>query len=145
MPDPVSSDSALLGLSERARSETLQMIRFALVGLFNTSVGLVTFLIGYKLFGLSLVIANAASYPVAIMISFFLTKAFVFRNGQPNSLGRFLKFAACAAVAYGANLVAFLIVEGWGVLPGSLIHVAGMVTYTTSFYLLNKFLVFRTP
>lgn len=68
-----------------------EFIKYCLVGLVNTFVGIGTALISLNLFKLSYGISTSLSYIVGILTSFYLNRKFTFQsNGNP--LIQFLKF-----------------------------------------------------
>lgn len=76
-----------------------EFIKYCLVGLVNTFVGIGSALICLNLFMLSYATATACSYILGILTSFYLNKKFTFKsNGKP--LTEFVKFAGTMFPAY---------------------------------------------
>ena len=67
------------------------MIKFILVGIVNTAVGMGTMFICYNFFHLSYWVSSASNYVVGSIVSYFLNKYFTFQN----------KSTVCYLVAYG--------------------------------------------
>lgn len=80
------------------------MIKFILVGIVNTAVGMGTMFICYNFFHLSYWISSASNYVVGSIVSYFLNKYFTFQN-KSKSMKTVAKFiiniTVCYLVAYG--------------------------------------------
>jgi putative flippase GtrA len=78
-------------------------IRFVIVGLLNTLVGLSVIYLAMYLLGLGNALANALGYAVGLVVSFVLNKRWTFSHrGQTASA--FLRFVTVVGVAYLTNL-----------------------------------------
>ncbi len=125
---------------------TGQLLRFGLVGLLNTALGLGAIAILKYGFGWPDLPANAGGYALGLLLAFFLNRAWTFGNRGPmcESVPR---FAAAAALAWGFNVVVVLVVKhaagGTGLVP----HVAGMAGYSMVLFALTRLWVFapRAP
>lgn len=69
-------------------------VRFLVAGLLNTALDFVLLNCLILLAGMPVIPANLVSVTVGITISYFLNHFFVFRHGEPVTLGRFLRFLA---------------------------------------------------
>lgn len=130
------------------RDLLLSAFRYALAGAVNTFVGLAV-IIGLQE-GLQIEphLANAAGYAVGVIVSFVLSRFFVFRNhtGRRGAVPRYL---AAVAVAFVANQAMLTLARGvlpieqhiWAVAA----QVSGLVTYTATLFLLCRFWVFPAP
>ena len=80
------------------------MIKFILVGIVNTAVGMGTMFICYNFFHLSYWVSSASNYVVGSIVSYFLNKYFTFQN-KSKSMKTVVKFiiniTVCYLVAYG--------------------------------------------
>jgi putative flippase GtrA len=87
------------------------LIRFALVGLINSVLGLlIIFLAMY--FGFDDVLANAIGYSGGFMISFILNKNWTFIN-RGSVATNFARFLVVTLVAYCLNLITvILMIDG---------------------------------
>jgi putative flippase GtrA len=83
------------------------LVKFLIVGVANTLVGLNTIWITKELMGFGQIGANITGYIVGITVSFFLNKrwTFSFRGEGATSL---LRFLLVFAVSYSANLTTVL-------------------------------------
>jgi putative flippase GtrA len=121
-----------------------QALRYALVGLLNTLVGLLVIVAFQALLGLSPYVANACGYAAGILVGFVANRNWTFRHSGPLGLSAALyvtMFAAC----YALNLAVLwlgLAVLGW---PIALAQATAMVVYTVCFFVGCKVLVFWHP
>lgn len=128
-------------LKRLAGSElTGQAIRFGLVGVANTGVGLGTIYACLFLLGWSDLAANLAGYSLGLIQSFALNRRWTFRSSA-RLTPAFLRFVAAFGLAYGVNLALVLALRRENV-PPAMAHAAGMVVYTLVFFLLSRRLVF---
>ncbi len=119
-----------------------QAVRFGIVGVINTLVGLAVIFALMDWFGITPIVANASGYAVGLLCSFVLNRNWTFSDqasGQP--VGRFL-FAF--AVAYSLNAITVVVTLRTGAVQPGIAQLFGMATYTTIFFLLSKIFVFRT-
>lgn len=119
-----------------------RFLKFLLVGLFNTAVG-VALIAGGILVGLHPLVANALGFLVGLCISFLLNSRFTFNSGS-RDVPMIARYLIAFLVAYGCNLVTVLALEQ--AFPRHVIttHVLGIVPYTIVFFLLADSFVFRT-
>ena len=116
-------------------------MRFILVGAFNTLLGygMMLFLFNFAKFTYST--AYLLSYIIGFIVSYFLTRLFVFQSKQKKSM-EFIKFIVAFIIAYGASyLVLHLCIE-YKILPVNIAFLVGMLIYSLCFYLLNKYITF---
>jgi len=121
-----------------------QLLRFLLVGVANTAVGLgcIWALIG--LAGWADLPANATGYAVGLASSFVLNRRWTFahRGALWPALWRFV---LVFGVAYAANVAALLALgEGLG-LNRYLAHALATVPYTLLFFAGSRLFAFRVP
>lgn len=80
------------------------MIKFILVGLFNTLVGCGTMFLLYNLGNRSYWMSSGIGYLIGSIISFFLNKYFTFQNEERSwqQVGKFaINIIVCYIIAYG--------------------------------------------
>jgi len=111
------------------------------VGGLNTAVGLLI-IFGTKFFlEFGDVAANALGYSVGLAVSFFFNSRWTFEVCSP--ISRFaMTFIVAFALSYFFNLVVVLILISWFSVDSYFAQTVGVVTYTVSFYLLIKTMVF---
>ena len=110
------------------------LIRFLLVGVANTLVGLSAIWVIKELMGTNDITANVAGYAIGLTVSFFLNKrwTFGFRGGAARSL---LRFLAVFAVSYSANLVTVVSLVKVTGSAAFWCQACGVIPYSTLFYL----------
>lgn len=125
------------------------MIKFVLVGLFNTLVGCGTMFLLYNLANCSYWFSSAANYVVGGVVSYFLNKYFTFQNKERSwrQVSRFiLTLACCYLIAYGAaKPVVMWLLSGQPVkLQENVAMFVGMGLYTVLNYFGQRFFAFRS-
>jgi putative flippase GtrA len=119
----------------------LQPLRFLVVGLANTALGLAAIYFAKLVLQFDDIAANATGYACGLVAAFVLnsTWTFGYRGRTVPAIGRFL---ASFLVAYGANLLTV-----WGLIQASvngyIAQAAGILPYTLCFYLLCRLIVFH--
>lgn len=93
----------LLAVRHRAVGGRAQLLRYLLVGVLNTTVGLGTIYLLLYILHLSDGISNFIGYCAGILLSFVLNKYWTFSNFS-SSGPQFLRFALVTAAAYLCNL-----------------------------------------
>jgi putative flippase GtrA len=128
-------------LTRLATGALEQPMRFLGVGVVNTLVGLTLIYLARFGLGWADVPANMLGYAVGLAVSFSLNRRWTFRY-EGRLLTAQLRFLAAFALAYAANLGALLLLtHGLGI-TSVLAHPAGMVVYTSIFYILSRTFVF---
>jgi len=109
------------------------MVRYLMVGVVNTIVGLSAIWLALRLLDASAAAANAMGYGVGFLCSFLLNRTWTFRHRGGASTG-LIRYILVCLVAYVANLIVVLqLGEHFGrsdLVP----QIAGMVTYTLLAY-----------
>ena len=95
-----------------------KLLKFIIVGVINTLVGMAIMLGLYNLAGCSYWVSSAANYILTSILSYFLNKYFTFQNKE-KSLGQVLRFiiniAVCYLLAYGiAKPLTLAVLAGFG-------------------------------
>lgn len=116
-------------------------VRFLTVGLMNTALGYTVILTGLKL-GAGDYAANAAGYAAGLILAYNLHRRWTFEVKSRATFPEMARFATAAAAAYCANLGVIYLGRSMGYVENPLTHAAAMVTYSGSFFLLNRFVVF---
>ena len=126
----------------RAKSSLLDLssIRFLIVGLANTSVGLLIIYVGKWLIGLDDIAANIVGYSSGLVLSFLLNKRWSFRYKGSFGLSLF-RFLLVILVAYALNLCLTLVaINNFGI--NSYLAQALVLCYTVITYLGSRYFVF---
>ena len=117
-------------------------VRFVIVGLVNTVIGYSVIMILFHMAGLSYSLSYFLSYVVGVIVSFFLNRQFVFFSRNDKML-EFFRFLLAFGVSYGISYLALYILVENRILVENIAFFAGMVVYSTLFYLLNKHITFK--
>jgi putative flippase GtrA len=119
----------------------LKLLRFLMVGLANTALGLSVIYFAKLVLRLDDVVANAMGYALGLLASYALNSAWTFdyRGRNVTAIGKFL---AAFLISYGVNLLTV-----WCLIQASVnsyvAQAAGIPPYTLCFYLLCRLIVFR--
>lgn len=119
-----------------------EFARYLVSGVVNTLAGYSAFLLALHGFAMGLFAANAASYAVGLSVAYTLNLVFVFR-GSRHSTGALARFLSGFAVAYGINLAALHVAHALLGLRPEFAQIAAMGAYAVSFYLINRYFVWR--
>lgn len=119
-----------------------QLLKFALVGVLNTSLGYAVIFGCMYAFGLGAVVSNVIGYACGLVVSYSLNRNFTFRSAAARR-AEMVRFVAIFLLAYLANLgVLLLLIRRFGMHEGAAQAVAGVAYFGLSF-VLNKYYVFR--
>lgn len=123
------------------------MIRFLVVGVFNTIVGTGTMFLLYNVFRYNYWISSAANYIVGSIVSYFLNKYFTFQN-RTRSFIMIVKFvvniSVCYVIAYGAAkpAIRWLLTGADVRIQENVAMLLGMCIFVILNYLGQRFFVF---
>jgi len=117
------------------------LIRFLLVGVFNTFLGLFIIWFAKWFWRLDDAIANAIGYAIGINVSFMLNKRWTFRHTGSSGIA-LIKFFLVTGVAYLANLATVLALIHIAKVDGYFAQALGIAPYTTVVYLGGRFFAF---
>ena len=125
-----------------------KLLRFLVVGVVNTLVGMAIMFGLYNLAHCSYWLSSAANYVLTSILSFFLNKYFTFRNhesGAAQVLRFALNIAVCYLIAYGvAKPLCRLVLQGAGErLRDNVSMFVGMCLFTGLNYLGQRLFAFR--
>jgi len=118
-------------------------LRFAVVGVANTLIGLLGIYLCKWLLDLRDVLANISGYMLGLAVSFGLNRAWTFRHSGP-VLPALARFLVIFLLAYLLNLATVLAaISSLGV-NSYLAHAIGVVPYTVFFFLGSRHFAFRS-
>lgn len=123
-------------------------IRFLIVGVINTIVGMSIMFGAYNLLGLDYWVSSALNYVLTSILSFFLNKYFTFRD-HSHDLKQVLRFAAniavCYLLAYGIArpAVAYALQGSSQTLTENIAMLVGMCLFVFLNYFGQRFFAFR--
>ncbi len=117
------------------------LVRYLIVGLLNSSLGLLVIYFAMDALRLGVITANVLGYAVGVCVAFVLTQRWTFAHCGP-TVPALVKFLLVLGVAYAANLATVLFfaeVLQWNV---HLAQALGIVPYTAIGYLGSRFFAF---
>ena len=118
-------------------------LRFVVVGIANTLVGLLAIYLCKWQLGFNDALANITGYTVGLTISFFLNRGWTFRHSGA-ALPALIRFLVIFALAYLFNLATVLIaIHSFGV-NAYLAQAIGIAPYAVLFYLGSRHFAFRS-
>jgi len=117
-------------------------LRYLIVGVFNTIVGLGTIYLCKWAAGIPDVPANAIGYSVGVIVSFSLNRRWTFAHTGPR-LTAFLRFVMVLGLAYLANLATVLFCIDQIGINSYVAHALGVVPYTVVGFLGSKLYAFK--
>jgi len=120
----------------------LPLVRFLIVGVANTLVGIGTMYAAMYFLGFDIVYANILGYAIGTIQSFLLNKSWTFGSSD-RAVSSFIRFLLVLAVAYGANLVTVIVANTtFGVNP-YVAQALGIFPYTSIGFLGSRYFAFR--
>jgi putative flippase GtrA len=119
----------------------VQIIRFLLVGLCNTAIGLFCIFMAMWLFKIDYRVANAIGYLVGGILGFLLNRSWTFQyeGSWWKSSARWL---AVVVVSFGLNLCMVIVLHQGLHVDAYVAQLAGIAVYTTFSYLGGRFFAF---
>lgn len=130
-----------------------QIIRFLIVGILNTGIGIFLIFMLYNLAGLGYWVSSAAGYIIGGIFSYFANKKFTFENTEKNNKTSTLfviNLVICYILAYSiAKPIVYYILRTFSVslVTKSAEQISllfGMMIYTILNFLGQKFVCFKT-
>lgn len=118
------------------------LFRFGLIGLSNTLIGYAVILTGLYL-GFNDFAANLNGYVVGLIFSFFLNRSWVFNSQSKTNITQVSQYIITFLISYILNLFVLIAGNKLGYVNSPILQLVAMAVYTTSFYLLSRFVVFR--
>ena len=126
-----------------------KLLKFILVGVVNTLVGMAIMFGLYNLAHCSYWVSSAANYILTSILSYFLNKYFTFQNRE-RSVGQVVRFvvniAVCYGLAYGIAkpLCLQLLANASTTVRDNVSMLVGMCLFTGLNYLGQRMFAFRT-
>jgi putative flippase GtrA len=82
-----------------------QFIRFALVGLMNTVIQYVFFILGFQVIHVPILVASSIGYLAGVVNSYFCNRFWTFQLQSRPRIDEFVRFAVVNSIALGVNLI----------------------------------------
>lgn len=123
-------------------------IRFGIVGIINTIVGMTVMFVMFNLLGCGYWVSSAANYIARSIVSYFLNRNFTFNSTSKHSktlVPFVLNIVICYLIAYGVAkpFIAYVMAGAAARLQGNVALIAGTVLFIVLNYLGQRFFVFR--
>jgi len=126
-------------------TESIRIIRFAIIGIFNTTFDFALFVFLYSYVNVHEIPANVLAFSVVVTVSFFLNRrwSFAHPNPPPVRLRQFATFVSASTfsvllstsiLAFGQSIAPVLELKLFATLIGPLVN-----------YLAYRYLVFAPP
>jgi putative flippase GtrA len=122
--------------------KNVEFIRFLIVGIINTLVGLSIIYMNKWVFGLGDIISNIVGYSVGLTVSFNLNSKWTFKYSG-KYVSAITKFMFVFIIAYSVNLITVMICIKVLHINSYLSQAIGVPPYTIIFYLGSKLFAFR--
>ncbi len=131
-----------VAISKISKTIDKTFVRFLFVGVLNTIIGYSIIMVLFHLVGLTYGVSYFLSYVVGVVISFFLNRQFVFFS-KNHKLYEFFRFLIAFGISYIVSYIFLYLFVEYQILGENIAFLGGMVIYSTVFYLLNKYIVFK--
>lgn len=120
----------------------IQLIKFVVVGVFNTILGYGVMFSCMYIVGLSAVTSNVIGYLCGLVLSYTLNRKVTFK-GTAKSRAEVVRFLLVFLVAYFSNLGVLMILIHSTVFPEWMSQIFAGVVYVFMSFFMNKYYVFR--
>jgi putative flippase GtrA len=121
--------------------QIVRPLRFGVVGVVNTVLGVAIIFAAKAFLGLGDLAANLLGYGLGLICSFVLNRSWTFRH-EGRAFAAFWRFGVAFAVAYVLNLATVFGLRDAMAVNSYLAQAGGIIPYTISFYLLSVYFVF---
>lgn len=121
--------------------EVLQMLRFALVGVFNTVFGYGLIFACMYILGLTPIASNIVGYGVGVLFAYLLHRNFTFGSAGTHRKEA-TRFLVVFGLAYTANLTVLYLLTHRFRVSGAWSQILSGAVYVTSSFVLSKCFVF---
>lgn len=143
-------------IQRHMKKTSIQLIKYGLVGVSNTAVTFIVFVLLNSILCVNFYISNVLGYIAGVINSFIWNKKWVFKSVSDRVKREMLLFIVGFAVCYLLQMALLWILmnytslqyiqisgyEKWQ-LGDTLITVIGMVFYTLLNYIYNRFITFK--
>lgn len=126
----------------------VKLLKFLIVGVVNTTVGVGAMFILYNIVHISYWISSICNYLIGGVLGFVLNKYFTFRNAQKSFkqiVIYILNLIVCYAVAYilAKHLAYMLFITVSENIKDNIAMMCGMCLYTGFNYFMQRYIVFK--
>jgi putative flippase GtrA len=116
----------------------VQFIKFALVGILNSAIQYLVFLLLYRLFGTQYLIASIIGYVAGMTNSYILNRRWTFGSRNQQLLTELSRFVVVNLISLGANLCLMFLLVSTGVMIPQWAQVLAITGSTLVNFVLNK-------
>ena len=131
-----------VAISKISKTVDKTFMRFIFVGVLNTIIGYSVIMVLFHIIGLTYGVSYFLSYVIGVIISFFLNRQFVFFS-KNHQLHEFFRFLIAFFISYTISYIFLYFFVEYQIFDENIAFFAGMVIYSTLFYLLNKHITFK--
>ena len=117
-------------------------LRFLVVGVLNTLIGLLAIYLGKWWLGLGDVLANLFGYAIGLCFSFVVNRSWTFDHSGA-VVPALMRFLVVFAIAYVLNLATVLVAIRVFGINAYIAQALGIVPYTLFFFLGSRYYAFR--
>ena len=141
---------------QQAKTTTIQLVKYGLVGVSNSLITLVVIYLCNEVMGLKLMLADVIGYIAGPINSFIWNKKWVFKSHNRRLYQEFVLFIIGFLVCFGLQFVTVLLLRNpMKVLDINVLGIPsdvfgeyaavciGMVVYTLGNYIYNRFVTFK--
>ncbi|MFR1380321.1 MAG: GtrA family protein [Clostridium neonatale] len=120
----------------------IEIIKYGIFGIVTTGINLLLFYALIK-FEMNYIISNTVSYLIAVIISYFLNKVYVFKDNNINKIGQMIKFIFVRILSLCAeNILLILMVDMLKYnIYISKIFISFLIICST--FIINKIIIFK--
>jgi putative flippase GtrA len=115
-----------------------QFIKFALVGILNSAIQYLVFLLIYRLFGFQYLSASIIGYVAGMTNSYFLNRRWTFASRNQRLLPELGRFVVVNLISLGANLGLLFLLVSTGLMVPQWAQVLAITGSTLVNFVLNK-------
>jgi putative flippase GtrA len=137
----ISLNTAFSDQSESLKLTIRQLIKYSIIGIFNTLIGLGVIYIAYNTLKLNYIISNVIGYLFGLINSFIWNRKWTFHSSK-SKLNSVMPFLTVFIISYIGNIVCVIISIDYLKIDPNIAQLFGVIGYSTLNFLLNKFYTF---
>lgn len=123
----------------KINQEIVRIVKYGIVGLANTAVTYLTYII-LRFLGAPILLSNITGYVLGLANSFVCNKKWVFKH-DGKLWKEIMSFGCCFIISYAIQLVVLLSLNRYGI-NEYIVQLIAMISYTLTNYLLNRIFTF---
>lgn len=95
------------------KKNNVQLVKFVLIGILNTVIHYMVFILCYRLLQINLLAATITGYCFGMVNSFWMNRSWTFQVAGHFSFSEFLRFVIVNLVALAVNSIVLLLLVGY--------------------------------